>query len=98
MLQALVNNVGEGQLQQQQAIALYGNGAILLFLATKVQQLCVVPLSHQDRQELRHMLHLLISVAGGELSDQSSHTCWLYRHSLLVRMPVCCQTIQHSNN
>ena len=65
MLQALVNNIGEAQSVQQKCIATYGNGAILLRLTAKMQQLCLDHTSLQARQELGHMLQLLTNLAEG---------------------------------
>ena len=73
MLQALVSGTGERQLYQQQAVALYGDGAILLYLTTKVQQLCITSASGQARKELGHMLQLLASVAQGTLCKDFPH-------------------------
>ena len=74
MLQALVNNIGEAQSVQQKCIATYGNGAILLHLTTRVQQLCLDHTSLQARQELGHMLQLLTNVAEGAFCHTLPHT------------------------
>lgn len=67
MLHALVCfEAGEALSRQQQAMALYGNGAILLQLATRVQPMCVPQTdSTTDTQQLSPMLSLLTSIAEG---------------------------------
>ena len=67
MLHVLVCTEEQNLLAKQQlAISLYGNGAILLYMATKVQQMCAAHQHSQaDQQELSLMLSLLGLIAQG---------------------------------
>lgn len=85
ILQALVDDIGERRAAQQQSVAMYGNGAILIYAKIKVQQLCMEHSNAQARQELEHVMHFLTDAADGECVTLPSN-----RTGMMLHCPVAC--------
>lgn len=111
MLQSLVHTaLGEHRAAQKSAVALYGNGAILMYLKLRLQQLYIELPSPQAAQELDHVLQLLAFAAEGDacnyppyISHPHVHVCHCdiasmhTGHGLFACVsPVALQALRHN--